>query len=62
MVFDESLCADDERYMREALLEAEQAVLGAILINPEMISVALDIIKPEHFHLEHVFPPLQYLD
>ena len=32
--------------------EAGQAVLGAILINPEMISVALDIIKPEHFHLE----------
>ena len=28
MVFDESLCADDERYMREALLEAEQAALA----------------------------------
>ncbi|MCQ2408692.1 MAG: replicative DNA helicase [Oscillospiraceae bacterium] len=32
--------------------EAEQAILGAVLIDPEMISVALDIIRPEYFHLE----------
>ena len=32
--------------------EAEQAVLGAILVNPEMISVALEHIRPEYFHLE----------
>ena len=32
--------------------EAEQAVLGAILVDPEMISVALEHIRPEYFHLE----------
>lgn len=32
--------------------EAEQAVLGAILIDPEMISAAMDIIRAEYFHLE----------
>ena len=32
--------------------EAEQAVLGAILIDPEMISVALDHIRAEHFYVE----------
>ena len=32
--------------------DAEQAILGSVLIDPEMISVALDIIRPEYFHLE----------
>lgn len=32
-------------------LEAEQAVLGAILIDPEIISDVAEIIKPEHFYL-----------
>ena len=32
--------------------EAEQAVLGAILINPEMISAALENIRAEYFHME----------
>ena len=32
-------------------LEAEQAVLGAILIDPEVISEVADIIKPECFYL-----------
>lgn len=32
--------------------EAEQAVLGAVLIDPESLSAALDIIRPEHFHME----------
>ena len=32
--------------------EAEQAVLGAILVDPEMLSVALEHIRPEYFHLE----------
>lgn len=32
--------------------EAEQAVLGAVLVDPEMISVALDHIRPEHFYME----------
>lgn len=32
--------------------EAEQAVLGAILIDPEMISVALEQVRPEQFYLE----------
>ena len=32
-------------------LEAEQCVLGSILIDPEMLSVALEYVKPESFYL-----------
>ena len=32
-------------------LEAEQAVLGAILIDPDIISSITEIIRPEHFYL-----------
>ena len=32
-------------------LEAEQAVLGAILIDPDIISSVTEIIRPEHFYL-----------
>ena len=52
MVFDESLCADDERYMREALLEAEQAALagevpvGALVVRDgEIISRAHNLVE-----------------
>ncbi len=35
-------------------LEAEQAVLGAILMEPDCITQVADILKPEHFYLaEH---------
>ena len=33
-------------------VEAEQSVLGSILLAPEMLSVALDYIKPETFYVE----------
>lgn len=32
--------------------DAEQAVLGAVLLHPEMISEALELIKPETFYIE----------
>ncbi|MGN0173611.1 MAG: replicative DNA helicase [Acutalibacteraceae bacterium] len=36
-------------------LEAEQAVLGAVLIDPDIISDVAEIIKPEHFYLpQHI--------
>ncbi|MBX9696302.1 MAG: replicative DNA helicase, partial [Cyanobacteria bacterium] len=31
-------------------IEAEQAVLGSLLINPESISRVIDVIKPEQFY------------
>lgn len=31
-------------------IEAEQAILGALLINPETISKVVDVIEPEHFY------------
>ncbi len=35
-------------------LEAEQAVLGAVLMDPECINQVADILRPEHFYLpEH---------
>ena len=33
-------------------VEAEQSVLGSILLAPEMLSVALEYIKPETFYVE----------
>ncbi len=33
-------------------IEAEQSVLGSILLAPEMISTALEYVKPEAFYLE----------
>ena len=52
MVFDESLCADDEKYMREALLEAEQAAaagevpVGALVVRDgEIISRAHNLVE-----------------
>ena len=33
--------------------EAEQSVLGAVLINPDCISELLDLIKADHFFKEH---------
>ena len=32
-------------------LEAEQTVLGALLIDPEALSVALNYIKPDSFYV-----------
>lgn len=35
-------------------LEAEQSVLGAVLVDPEQINHVADVLKPEHFYLpEH---------
>ena len=34
-------------------LEAEQAVLGAILLDPPSLNKVAMILKPEHFYLEH---------
>ena len=35
-------------------LEAEQAVLGAILMEPDCINQVADVLRPEHFYLpEH---------
>lgn len=52
MVFDEALCAEDVRYMREALLEAEQAALagevpvGALVVRDgEIISRAHNLVE-----------------
>jgi replicative DNA helicase len=33
-------------------VEAEQSVLGSILLEPEMLSVALEYIRPESFYIE----------
>lgn len=32
-------------------LEAEQSVLGAVLLDPEALVTALDFLKPQHFYL-----------
>ena len=32
-------------------LEAEQAVIGSVLINPECVTVVLSLIKPEYFYM-----------
>ena len=32
-------------------VEAEQSVLGSILLEPEMLSVALEYIRPESFYI-----------
>ena len=35
-------------------LEAEQSVLGAVLVDPDCINKVADILRPEHFYLpEH---------
>lgn len=31
-------------------IEAEQAILGALLVNPETISKVVDVIEPDHFY------------
>ena len=32
-------------------LEAEQSVLGAVLVEPEQINYVADVLKPEYFYL-----------
>ncbi len=44
--------------------EAEQAVIGSVLIDPQSIIDALDIIKPEYFYAErnkHIFAAMKEL-
>lgn len=46
-------------------LETEQAVIGAILINPECVSVVLSHIKPDYFYLpqhKSIMDAIVYLD
>lgn len=45
----ESLEGNLERIPPQSI-EAEQAVLGSLLVNPETISKIVDIIKPENFY------------
>ncbi len=46
----ENLINDDGQVLPFSL-EAEQSVLGAVLIDPPCMSVLTDLIKPEHFYL-----------
>ena len=51
--------ADKTTQMNDGLgvpysLEAEQSVIGAVLVDPEQINQIADVLKPEHFYLpEH---------
>ena len=41
----------DESQVLPFSLEAEQAVLGAVLIDPDVISTVAELIKPDYFYL-----------
>ena len=45
-------------------LEAEEALLGAILVNPDSITKVIEMLKPEHFYKiahKHVFEAMKFL-